>query len=72
MGALARHEEEALEVAVQDRREIAQPDPFLAMIERAASNPEFDIVKMQALVDMRNAELARQARVAFDLSLIHI
>lgn len=42
------------------------PDPFLAMIERAASNQSFDIEKMDRLVAMRNAELSRQARVAFD------
>lgn len=41
-------------------------DPFLAMIERAANNPSFDVVKMKELVDIRNAELARQARVAYD------
>lgn len=66
MTALAKHETERSEVMRQERRDVALDDPFLAMIERAASNPDFDIVKMQALVDMRNAELARQARVAYD------
>lgn len=66
MTALARHEQTNSAVIEHPANAVAQPDPFLAMIERAASNPDFDIVKMQALVDMRNAELARQARVAFD------
>lgn len=37
----------------------AGQDAMLSMIERLASNPDVDINKMQALVDMRNQEIAR-------------
>ena len=62
MSALTKHQEPKGEV-------IAHPtnaDPFLAMISHAASDPNFDIEKMRQLVGIRNEELARQARVAFD------
>lgn len=44
-----------------------QADPFLTLIERAASNPDFDITKMQALRDMRDQELSRLAKQAYAL-----
>jgi len=37
----------------------SQGDAMLMMIERLAANKDVDIVKMQALLDMRNQELAR-------------
>lgn len=47
----------------------ASGDAFLAMIDRAVSNPSFDETKMgllEKLVDLRNAEQGRLARIAFD------
>lgn len=66
MTALTKPETGSEIVGRPDRSVALRDDPFLAMIERAASNPSFDIEKMKQLVDIRNAELARQARVAFD------
>ncbi len=40
-------------------------EAILGMIERIASNPDADMTKMQALMEMRNAELVRVARVSF-------
>ncbi len=38
---------------------VSSADAMLSIIERAASNPQMDIVKMQALMDMRSQEIAR-------------
>jgi len=40
-------------------------DPMLAMIEKACTNPDFDVSKLKVLRDMYNEELARRARIAF-------
>lgn len=40
----------------------------ISLIERAATDPNFDAQKMQALVNMRNAELDRVARHEFNLA----
>lgn len=48
---------------------IAGPDPMLAMIERVALNPDSDLTKMQALLDMRRSEEDRQAERAFDAAM---
>lgn len=41
-------------------------DPALAMIERFATDPNFDVTKMQALMDMREREMRRIAENAFN------
>lgn len=48
-----------LQVINDDAPVVSSSDAMLAMIERVASNPDVDIVKMQALLDMRNQEIAR-------------
>lgn len=40
-------------------------DPMLSMIERIALNPDCDMQKMQALLDMRNQEIARRSSESF-------
>jgi hypothetical protein len=62
MNALTKANEQTGQVVAHP----ANSDPFLAMISHAASDPNFDIEKMRQLVGIRNEELARQARVAFD------
>lgn len=44
---------------------LATGDAMLQIIDRIASNPDVDIAKMQAVVDMRNQEIARQNAEAF-------
>lgn len=44
-------------------------DPMLSMIDRVCSDPNFDLNKMQAIVDMRNAELERIAKVEYALAI---
>ena len=39
--------------------EVKNNDTILGMIERMAINPDFDVAKMQALLDIRNQELVR-------------
>ena len=49
-----------------------KPEPvsgILAVIERAALNPEVDIQKMEKLLDMQERILERNARMAFDSAL---
>ena len=41
------------------------PDHFLALIERAVSNPEVDIGKMQALLDMQLTIMDKEAERAY-------
>jgi len=43
-------------------------DPMLAMIERVCKSPDFDMEKMQKLIDMRNAETTRNGVIAFNES----
>lgn len=40
--------------------------PFMSMISRAAADPDFDPVKMQQLVGLRNDEIKRLAEEAFN------
>ena len=44
-------------------------DPFLMMIERAASDPRVDIDKMDRLLQMKERRDAQAARVAFDAAM---
>ena len=50
-----------------DNKEIAtiQPDPFLEMMERVASNPDIDADKMQKILDMQLQVMDRTARDEF-------
>lgn len=47
----------------------ATPDPFLAMIERAARDPAVDIDKMERLMAMRERAMALEARSAYAAAL---
>lgn len=47
-------------------------DPMLAMIERAAANPAFDIEKMRQLVAMRNEEFARRAKQEYAADFVRM
>lgn len=60
---------ELAEVKEQPLAVVNQADPMLAMIDRVCSDPNFDLNKMQAIVDMRNAELERQAKVEYALAI---
>lgn len=40
-------------------------DPILAMIDKVCANPDFDIAKMERLIEMRNAEIERNSRKRF-------
>jgi hypothetical protein len=42
-----------------------QPDTMLTVIERAVMSPDFDVAKMQQLLDMRERYEANEARKAF-------
>lgn len=42
---------------------------LMAMIERAAMSPEFDVAKLQQLLDVRDRWEAKEARKAFDAAL---
>lgn len=44
-------------------------DPFLMMIERAASDPRVDIDKMDRLLQMKERRDAEQSRIAFDAAM---
>lgn len=48
---------------------LTQVDPMLAMIERVALNPDADIAKMRALLDMRREEEDRVAETAFNAAM---
>ncbi len=45
-------------------------DPFLAMIERAATDPRVDIDKMERLLQMKERRDAQEARVEFDRAMV--
>jgi len=47
---------------------VQQSDPALAMIERFAADPNFDVSKLQALMDMRERELTRIAEQEFNVA----
>lgn len=44
-------------------------DPALAMIERFAADPNFDVTKLQALMEMRKDELRRVAEQDFNIAM---
>lgn len=51
---------------VQPNTAIATEQPTMAMqIINLSSDPNFDVDKLKALIDLQNAEMARQAEVAF-------
>lgn len=53
-------------VIVESEESLAQQaDPMLGMIDKVCSDPNFDIAKMEKLVEMRNAEIERQATIEF-------
>lgn len=45
---------------------VRHSDPALAMIERFAADPSFDVTKLQALMDMREREMNRIAEQEFN------
>ena len=49
-----------------------QRDEMMAMIELLAANPNTDIVKMQAAINMRNRELERLAEIAYTRAFIEM
>lgn len=60
-----------LDVALEPKREtaeLAQTDPVLAMIERLAVNQNFDVEKLQRLIDMQKDIAAVNARSAFNIA----
>ena len=57
-------------LAVRDTAQInPQTEPALALVERFARDPHFDVEKMRALLDMRDRELARVAEHDFNQSI---
>jgi len=48
------------------------PDPMLAMIDKVCANPDFDIAKMERLIEMRNAELSRVAETEFNTAFAEV
>lgn len=55
------------EVQVVNNEVAATPnqDPMLSMIDRVCSDPNFDIIKMEKLIEMYNAKLNRAAEIDF-------
>lgn len=49
-----------------------QSGSILAVIERAASNPEIDVTKMQQLLDMQERIMAKQAEIEFNESMAEL
>ena len=47
-----------------------QPSEYSSLIERAAFTENFDVQKLQALLDMRESEEMRRAEKAFNASLV--
>jgi len=54
--------------AMIPKAEPAPLDPMLAMVNSVINSKDFDIEKMKTLVGMRDAEIARQAEIAFNES----
>lgn len=54
---------------LSDRVEQTQTDPFLAMVERVAQNPEVDVSKVEAILSMQERVLEREARNEFYAAL---
>lgn len=46
-----------------------RPDPFMAMIERAAANPDFDMDKLDRLLAAKKEHEANEARKAFIVAM---
>lgn len=46
-------------------KQTQQPADMASQIVAMASNPDFDVEKLKALIDLQNSELKRQAEVAF-------
>lgn len=65
MNAVAKVEQanEVVQIPQSDSRAL------MAMIERAAMSPEFDVAKLQQLLDVRDRWEAKEARKAFDAAI---
>lgn len=50
-------------------KEIASSDSFMTMIERVALNPEVDVEKMSAILDMQERVLKRNAEISFNAAM---
>ena len=56
-----------------DAAPIQEPEPnMLAVIAQAVANPQLDVVKMQALLDMHERIMADQRRIAFDAAMTRL
>lgn len=56
---------------VQPNTAIVTEQPTMAMqIINLSSDPNFDVAKLQALINLQNAEMARQAEVAFSQAFV--
>lgn len=53
-------------LVTKEDSQIAQPDNMLAIINTAAQNPEVDVDKMRALLDMKKEIDAKEAEVLFN------
>lgn len=55
-------------------RELAkvQPDPFLAMIERVAANPQIDATKLRELLEVQVRQMAVQAELDFNTAMAQL
>lgn len=47
-----------------------QSDPIFALIERAATDPNFDVAKMEKLLEMQERQQASNARAAFNRDFV--
>jgi ERF superfamily len=48
----------------------SQPSEYSSLIERAAFDPDFNVEKLQALLDMRDSEEMRRAERAFNAAMV--
>jgi hypothetical protein len=55
--------------AVAMAQPVSETAALLAMIDRVARDPDFDLEKMKSLIAMRNAELERQAKLSFNRAM---
>jgi len=63
------------EIVAQERAEIAPTDAgaaVLAVIARAAADPNVDVAKMQALLEMQERILAKQAEAEFTAAMARV
>lgn len=56
-------------VVKEDQPTVIADDPMLSMIDRVCSDPNFDVSKFEKMVEMRNAEFARLAKIEFNIAL---